>query len=71
MMNKTNNNRSSKESKQQHIHSKNVEMASNNKGSQQQNMEIINMISYIEETMKTLKKFQKLLKTQLESNLIQ
>ena len=56
-MNKTNNNRSCKEPKQQHIHSKNEEIASNNKGSQQQTMEIITMISYIEETMKTLKNF--------------
>ena len=69
-MNKTNNNRSCKEPKQQHIHSKNEEIASNNKGSQQQTMEIITMISYIEETMKTLKNFRKRLKAQLESNLI-
>ena len=31
-------------------------MASNNNEGQQQNMEVINMISYIEQTMKTIKK---------------
>ena len=32
-------------------------MASNNNEGQQQNMEVINMISYIEQTMKTIKNF--------------
>ena len=54
-INETNNNPSFKEPKQQSTHSKNAEVASNNNGGQQQNMEIINMISYIEQTMKTLK----------------
>ena len=46
-------------------------MASNNNGGQQQNMEVINMISYIEQTMKTLKNFGEQLKIQLDTNLIQ
>ena len=45
-------------------------MASNNNGGQQQNMEIINMKSYIEQTMKTLKNFGEQLKIQLDTNLI-
>ena len=32
-------------------------MASNNNEGQQQDMEVINMISYIEQTMKTIKNF--------------
>ena len=32
-------------------------MAFNNNGDQQQSIEIINMISFIEQTMKTLKNF--------------
>ena len=43
-------------------------MASNNNGGQEQNVEIINTISYIEKTMKTLKREQ--LKIQLDTNLI-
>ena len=43
-------------------------MASNNNGGQEQNVEIINRISYIEKTMKTLKREQ--LKIQLDTNLI-
>ena len=54
-INETNNNPSFKEPKQQSTHSKNAEVASNNNGGQQKNMEIINMISYIEQTMKILK----------------
>ena len=45
-----------------------AEMASNNNGGQEQNVEIINRISYIEKTMKTLKREQ--LKIQLDTNLI-
>ena len=48
----------------------NVEMAPNNNGGQQRNIEIINMISYIEQTMKTLKNFGEQLKIQLDTNLI-
>ena len=70
-INETNNNSLFKEPKQQPTHSKNAEMASNNNGGQQQNMEIINMISYIEQTMKTLKNFGEQLKIQLDTNLIQ
>ena len=47
---------------------KKAEMASNNNGGQEQNVEIINRISYIEKTMKTLKREQ--LKIQLDTNLI-
>ena len=46
-------------------------MAFNNNGDQQQNIEIINMISFIEQTMKTLKNFGEQLKIQLDANLIQ
>ena len=70
-INETNNNSLFKEPKQQPTHSKNAEMASNNNGGQQQNMEIINMISYIDQTMKTLKNFGEQLKIQLDTNLIQ
>ena len=52
------------QSNNQHIQ-KNAEVASNNNGCQQQNMEIINMISYIEQTMKTLKNFGEQLKIKL------
>ena len=45
-------------------------MAFNNNGDQQQNIEIINM-SFIEQTMKTLKNFGEQLKIQLDANLIQ
>ena len=70
-INETNNNSLFKEPKQQLTYSKNAEMASNNNGGQQQNIEIINMISYIEQTMKTLKNFGEQLKIQLDINLIQ
>ena len=70
-INETSNNPLFKEPKQQSTHSKNAEVASNNNGGQQQNMEIINMISYIEQTMKTLKNFGEQLKIQLDTNLIQ
>ena len=56
-INETKNNPSFKEPKQQSAQSKSADMASNNNGGQQQNMEVINMISYIEQTMKTLKNF--------------
>ena len=46
-------------------------MAFNNNGDQQQNMEIINMVSFIEQTMTTLKNFGEQLKIQLDTNLIQ
>ena len=71
MINETYDNSLSKEPKQQPTHSKNAEMASNSNGSQQQNMEIINMISYMEQTMKALKNFGEQLKIQLDTNLIQ
>ena len=61
------NNPSFKEPKQQSTHSKIAEVVSSN-GGQQQNMEII---SYIEQTMKTLKNFGEQLKIQLDTNLIQ
>ena len=70
-INETNNNPSFKEPKQQLTHSKNAEVASKNNAGQQQNMEITNMISYIEQTMKTLKNFGEQLKIQLDTNLIQ
>ena len=54
-INEKNNNPSFKKLKQQQKRSKNAEMASKNNGSQQQNMEITNMISYKEQTMKTKK----------------
>ena len=57
-INETSNNSLFKERKQQRTHSKNAEMAFNNNGGQQQNMEVINMISYIEQTRKTLKKLE-------------
>ena len=47
-------------------------MASKSNGGQQhQNMEIINMIKYIEQTMKTFKNFRKQLKIQVDTDLIQ
>ena len=50
IINKTNNNPSFEEPKLQPTHSRNVKNAKN--GGQQQNMEIKNMISYIEQTVK-------------------
>ena len=67
----TNNNPSFKKPKQQSAHSKNAEVASNKNGGQKQNMEIINMLSYIEQTMKTFKNFGEHLKIQVDINLIQ
>ena len=67
-INETNNNPSFKEPKQQSKHSKNAEVASSNNGGQQQNMEIINMINYIEQIMKILKNFGEQLKIQLDTN---
>ena len=46
-------------------------MASNSQGGQQQNMEIIQVISFIEETMRKLKSFGEKFKVQLDSNLTQ
>ena len=69
-INKASNNPSFKEPKKQSTHSKKAEMASNNNGDQQQNMEIINMIRYKEQTMATLKSFGEQLKIQLDNNLI-
>ena len=66
-----NNNPSFEEPKQQPAHSKYVEMASNNNGGQQQNMEIINMAGYKEQNTKTSKNFGEQLKIQLDTNLIQ
>ena len=43
----------------------------NNSGGQERNIEIISMISNIEQTMKTLKNFGEQLKIQLDTNLIQ
>ena len=54
-INEKNSNPSFKEPQQQPTYSKNAEMASNNNGGQQQDMEIINMINYIEQTTKILK----------------
>ena len=70
-INEINNNTLFKEPKQQPRHSKNAEMASNNNGGQQQNMEIINMAGYIEQNTKTSKNFGEQLKIQLDTNLIQ
>ena len=67
-INKASNNPSFKEPKKQSTHSKKAEMASNNNGDQQQNMEIINMIRYKEQTMTTLKSFGEQLKIQLDNN---
>ena len=61
-INEKNSNPSFKELKQQPTYSKNAEMASNNNGGQQQDMEIINMINYIEQTTKILKNFGEQLK---------
>ena len=70
-MKQTINNPSFKEPKQQPAHSKNTEMVSNNNGDQQQNMEAINMISYKEQTFKTLKNFGEQFKMEVDTNLIQ
>ena len=40
-------------------------------GGQQQNVEIISVISFIEQTMQTLKSFGEQLKIQLDTNLTQ
>ena len=45
-------------------------MASNSQGGQQQNIEIIQVIGFIEEAMQKLKTFAKKSKVQLDSNLI-
>ena len=70
-INEADNNPSFKEPKQQSTHSKNAEAVSNNNGDQHQNMEITNMISYIEQTIKALKKIGEQLKIQLDTTLIQ
>ena len=46
-------------------------MASDNIGGYQKNVEIISVINFTEETMKTLKYFGKQLKIRLDSNLTQ
>ena len=46
-------------------------MVSDSQGGQQQNMEIIQVISFIKETMQKLKTFGKTFKVQLDSNLTQ
>ena len=51
--------------------SKNVQTASDSQGGQQQNMEIIQVISFVEETMQKLKIFCEKFKVQLDSNLTQ
>ena len=70
-INEVDNNPLFKEPKQQSTHSKNAEAVSNNNGDQHQNMEITNMISYIEQTIKALKKIGEQLKIQLDTTLIQ
>ena len=57
--------------KNQSSNQQNAEITSNNNGGQQQNMEIINMISYKVQTMKTLKNVGEQLKIQLDTSLIQ
>ena len=68
-INETNKNPSFKEPKQQPTYSKNAKMASNNNGGQQQNMEIINMISYISTTRIQIQ--IKIQKIQADTTLIQ
>ena len=51
--------------------SKNVQMASDSQGGQQQNMEVIQVISFIEKTMQKLKTFGEKFKVELDSNLTQ
>ena len=51
--------------------SKNIHMASDSQGRQQKNMEIVQVISFIEETIPKLKTFGKKFKVQLDSNLTQ
>ena len=53
-INERNNKPSFKEQNQQLTHSKKEEMASKNNGGQQQNIEIINIISYLEQTTEIL-----------------
>ena len=50
---------------------KNFQTVSIIDGGQQQNVEIISVISFIEQTMQTLKSFREQLKIQLDTNLIQ
>ena len=50
---------------------KNYQTASNPTGGQTNNIEIINVITYIEQTMQTLKSFGEQLKIQLDTNLTQ
>ena len=52
-------------------HSKNEEIASSNIGGHRKNVEIISVISFMEETIETLKGFGEQLKIQLHSNLFQ
>ena len=46
-------------------------MASDSQGGQQQNIEIIQVVSFIKETMQKLKIFRKTFKVRLDSNLTQ
>ena len=62
-INETKNNPSFKEPKQRPTHSKKAEISSKNNGCHQQNIEIINMINHIKQTIKTLKNLQEQLKT--------
>ena len=67
--NKQENNNNKVTFNEQPQYSKNEEQASTtNGGRQQQNVEIISVISYIEETMKTLKDFGEQLRIQLNTN---
>ena len=51
--------------------SKNENTASVSHGSQQENVELITVINFIEQTMKTLSSYGEQLKTQLDFNLTQ
>ena len=51
--------------------SKSKNMASVSHGGQQENVKLITVISFIEQTMKTLSNYREQLKTQLDFNLTQ
>ena len=59
------------QTEQQKQQPKNFQTASIIDGGQQQNVEIISVISFIEQSMKTLKSFGEQLKIQLDTNLTQ
>ena len=61
----------SQSTEQQKQQPKNFQTASIIDGGQQQNVEIISVISFIEKTMQTLKSFAEQLKIQLDTNLTQ